>query len=610
VPEIVDLTDIAERGPFHARLARLHAAQWAHLYDPAVWNETIAAAELTAMSPAPGVPRTLLAFDGAGRTVDDLVGSVCVLASDDLAGWEQVGPWLASLFVMPGARGRGVGAALTTACLDVARRLGYDDVHLFTAGQEAYYAARGWRTVAIADANGTPAAVMVRRTDPHAARRSVVTSWVGDADFGGAYSFLRPGGVPADRDLLGTEVLPHLWLAGEHTCSAAPGTMHGAWFSGERAAAGVLDAGCGSVVIVGAGLAGLGAAAALRDAGVEVVVLEAGSRPGGRAVTDRTLGVPLHLGGAWLHGTAGHPLGGLTSEAWTWQRSTTYRTGDGAVGGADDGGVDGAGMLAAAEQARLGDVDAAVEGVIVAAAAALDDGDDVALGPVIRSALGERARDARDRAVLDAWIRGAYENLYAAPLDELSLRNRAEPYGLDGGDRLLTEGIDGFTGPLAASLDVRYGQRVTSVAATDGSCLVATDPGAGLRAEAVIVAVPIPVLHRGTIAFDPPLPDAITAAVSYIGCGPVAKVFATFDSAFWAPHQSFWVVGPQPLPIELFVDVTPLTGVPTLCGMAVGAHAVLVEAMDEDARCRVVDELLATARVGQAPPVSGERPIG
>ena len=56
----------------------------------------------------------------------------------------------------------------------------------------------------------------------------------------------------------------------------------------------------GRVVIVGAGIAGLGAARDLRAQGFEVVVLEARDRIGGRVWTDRSLGVPVDLGGQWI----------------------------------------------------------------------------------------------------------------------------------------------------------------------------------------------------------------------------------------------------------------------------------------------------------------------
>ncbi len=579
VLDVVDLADLVDREPFHRGLAKLHATEWGHLYAPEVWNEEIAAAELAAMSTAPGPPRTLLAFDGPDRTFASLAGSVCLLATDDLDGWEHAGPWLASLWVMPHARGRGVGATLMARCVDLAAVLGHDDVHLFTAGQEAYYLERSWRTVANVSANGTPAAVMVRRTSATAARRSVVSTWTRDPDFGGAYSYLHPGGTPADRDLLGAQVAAGLWFAGEHTWSAAPGTMHGAWFSGRRAADAVVAAGHRSAIVVGAGLAGLAAAHDLSAAAVDVRVLEAGARCGGRAATDRTLGVPLHPGGAWLHGTQGHPLGALRSIAWSWARSSTYLTGSG--------------MLPTEAHDRLSRAAGAIEQDLERSAT----GEDRAVGAVARPALAERSTGPVDTAVLEAWVRGSYENLYAAPIDELSLRYRAEPFRLPGDDRLLTSGIDAFVDPLAAGLDVRLGRRVATINQGTTSWQVVTESGERHAADAVIVTVPIVVLHRQLIGFDPPLADGVVAALQRIGCGPVAKVFATFDTAFWSPQRAFWVVDETRPPLELFVDVSALAGVPALCGFAVGEHAAAVEAMTEDARCRLVDRLLADAGV-------------
>ena len=58
------------------------------------------------------------------------------------------------------------------------------------------------------------------------------------------------------------------------------------------------------VVVLGAGAAGLAAAGALHDAGVDVVVLEARERVGGRIFTQRTSRspVPIELGAEFTHG--------------------------------------------------------------------------------------------------------------------------------------------------------------------------------------------------------------------------------------------------------------------------------------------------------------------
>ena len=59
-----------------------------------------------------------------------------------------------------------------------------------------------------------------------------------------------------------------------------------------------------SVLVIGAGLAGLACARTLQDASVDVVVLEARDRVGGRVWTMRDLvdGVPAEAGAMMIHG--------------------------------------------------------------------------------------------------------------------------------------------------------------------------------------------------------------------------------------------------------------------------------------------------------------------
>ena len=55
------------------------------------------------------------------------------------------------------------------------------------------------------------------------------------------------------------------------------------------------------VVVIGAGPAGIGAASILKQKGLNVQILEARERIGGRAFTVHDYGLPLDLGAQWFH---------------------------------------------------------------------------------------------------------------------------------------------------------------------------------------------------------------------------------------------------------------------------------------------------------------------
>jgi len=133
-------------------LARWHVMAFAGVL--ATWTLDEAAFELRGHVARIAVPTTWVAFDD-----DQLVGSVSLLDSD-LPAPDRYAPWLATLFVAPSARRRGIGAALVRRAVAEAHQLGLPVLHLWTPQHADFYARLGWQSLGAECYGGIPVTLM------------------------------------------------------------------------------------------------------------------------------------------------------------------------------------------------------------------------------------------------------------------------------------------------------------------------------------------------------------------------------------------------------------------------------------------------------------------
>ena len=261
--------------------------------------------------------------------------------------------------------------------------------------------------------------------------------------------------------------------------------------------------------MVGAGTAGLTAARRLMDADYEVVVLEARDRIGGRIHTVDTLGVPIDLGGAWIHGSGGSPLTAVAREIGAETVVTDYNSL--ILYGADGEVPD---PLAARGEAGWNRIEGELFDL------QNDAGNDQTVADGIVDAGEEKT--ARDPVV--AWnIDSTFGDDYAADPDEVSLAYYGSDKSLPGPDLLLKEGYLPLLRHIAGDADVRLGRRVTLIEHAADGVVVHTDQGT-LEADWAIVTVPLGVLQNEDVEFDPPLPAGKRAAIDRLGMGTLDKV--------------------------------------------------------------------------------------
>ncbi len=258
-------------------------------------------------------------------------------------------------------------------------------------------------------------------------------------------------------------------------------------------------------LVIGAGFAGLAAADELARAGVDVAVLEARDRVGGRVFSQPFAGGVIERGAEFVLPDYEVMLGLAARFGLTPVRKGT--------------------LYGYREPRGPGAVPLEAMGAGFRAAAAAD-----------ASAPRETVRDALARIGIDATVAEALcarlEVSCTHPADDLDASVLREGAGAFG--RFDTFTLAGGNDTLARALAVELGDRlrldapVTRVVAKDDGVRVG---GADfeLHADAAIITVPCRVVDE--ITFDPPLPEAKHAALRDAPVGHAAKLFVGLSAA-------------------------------------------------------------------------------
>jgi len=274
------------------------------------------------------------------------------------------------------------------------------------------------------------------------------------------------------------------------------------------------------VAIVGAGAAGVAAGRTLHAEGLDVCLLEAADRVGGRAFASRDdLGVWLDHGCAWLHCADRNPLRRLADA-----HGIRY------AGNPDLHFHLGGRWLDDVERAGVREyLDAAHEAV---------------------AAVGRAGRDVPAASVLSP------EGPYAPVRDFLMTSINATPperYSSadawheerTGEDWVTHDGLGRLIAALAEGLDITL-ERPVSVVAREGDSVRLDTSQGSVRAKVAIVTVSTGVLGAGTIGFDPSPPAARLQAFEQVPMGIAEKVGLRFDcDVLGFPGNSFLAIEHQ-----------------------------------------------------------------
>jgi GNAT superfamily N-acetyltransferase len=82
---------------------------------------------------------------------------------EDLPPQPDLTPWLASVYVLPEYRARGLGALLVQRVEDEAKDKGFEHIYLHTSDHADFYARRGWQTLLTVDYWQKTNTVMIKK---------------------------------------------------------------------------------------------------------------------------------------------------------------------------------------------------------------------------------------------------------------------------------------------------------------------------------------------------------------------------------------------------------------------------------------------------------------
>jgi monoamine oxidase len=314
------------------------------------------------------------------------------------------------------------------------------------------------------------------------------------------------------------------------------------------------------VVVIGAGVSGLSCAYHLsQKPDCDVIVIEGRDRVGGRTWTRQFGKAAVDCGASWVHGTQGNPVAELAPKIGLeiYQKRADFERIQASVSTLnlpkstwlawDEKGNDLSPNLIAFAEA-FGQMIETVEAqsICLQQKKHLEEPDrtveEAILTHSTKSGFQKRWKEKLGEELFMKawnWRVSEMESYFNAPLSTMSHRWLDDEGSKEekGGNRHTINGYGVLVQHLASKLNIQLNKKVTSIVQENGSLKlkITTTTGETILADYVVCSIPLGVLKKKEIVFQPKLSERKETAISSLGMGFLNKIVLQFTQVFWPP---------------------------------------------------------------------------
>ena len=281
------------------------------------------------------------------------------------------------------------------------------------------------------------------------------------------------------------------------------------------------------VYVVGAGISGLACAQYLKKYGVDVVVLEARDRLGGRIHSIESQHMIFDLGASWIHGIQYNPIWDLAqknniqTEVYNYDKIDYFH---------EDGSRFSDEELIEFEK-NLKSINGRFKDqsfVHSSNQSALDVFDEIVKS--IDLSTDYFSKDQHIKKLRDYFFSLANDP-FATDINQLAHNFMQFEGYFEGDEVVFPNGYQQVIDVLSEGLDCRLNIEVTEIINNDSSIQIRSACGQTFDSTQVVVSVPLGVLKNSHIQFIPPLNHELQHSIENIGFGSFNKVFIELDRA-------------------------------------------------------------------------------